>query len=188
MNKLAKLVVAASILSASFSAQAQTEVSLNDRIAGLPFLKDAKVKINAGPSFAAVQTTAYISFKFSSCRGFNFEVKKEEAAVAMQKTTLVALVIPANQSECRGLPVERDYRIQISSDVLLDGQYVLVNPTNISQQVINPPAPINNPICTAIAGVTINEETGECRSFSNGCTLASLQDQGFRFAGPEECN
>ncbi|NRA65049.1 MAG: hypothetical protein HRU19_11245 [Pseudobacteriovorax sp.] len=184
MTRLANIALFATLLLAQTKVFADSSLTLSDRISGLPFLKDAKVEINPGPAFAAVQPTAHLTFKFSSCAAYDFVVEKEESQIKLSRTTLIGITVSPYQRDCFGPEVERDYRVQISSDTFADGDFVLVNPTAVTVKTVEQPPMF----CTAIAGVVINEETGECVSFTNGCMLSSLQAQGYRFASSDECS
>ena len=96
----------------------------------LAILTAPKLVVGSVSEFTPVQPSSYLHFKYASCAESNFEVKTETANYMEGRMTKVTVVPQA--FDCLGPTKLRNYSVQISSDVMQDGQYVLMNPSVLS--------------------------------------------------------
>lgn len=93
----------------------------------LPRIGNPAVEVlHAHPSLLAVQPAANLHFTFASCSE-DLPLRAEVQNVGK----VVFVKVHVNYGgECRGMPVDRNYSLQISSDFDLESQVVVLNPTN----------------------------------------------------------
>ena len=109
----------------SFAVLASASVFANN---ALPVLTDAKVAIDNPPELAAVQTGAYLTFTYTSCAERSFSVKKTTRSSVEGPLSVVTVKLESDL-DCMGPVSSRQYSLQISSDILTDGKFVLANPS-----------------------------------------------------------
>ncbi len=100
-------------------------------IPSLPVLVLPKVIVKPAPGYAAVQPTAQLTFSYSSCARRHWSLIRETQYSLTGNLTFIQ-VEDKSQIDCMGPVMTHQYSIQISSDTMADGQYVIVNPTVIA--------------------------------------------------------
>lgn len=107
-----KSLIALSLLVLSLSSFADVSIS------------GPSIEVKYGGGLAAVQPTAYLSFKFASCARFNLNVDQQEKENGIVELTVQ---IPADQMDCMGPSTLRAYNLQLSSDYRGE-RYSVTNP------------------------------------------------------------
>ena len=97
----------------------------------LPILVLPQIIVKPAPNFAAVQPTAMLKFSYSSCSGRTWSLKRETTNLLEGKVTYLQ-VEDKKLIDCAGPVIARDYSVQISSDTMADGRYVLINPSVVA--------------------------------------------------------
>jgi hypothetical protein len=132
--KLALAVFAVLSAAGCAGAKADSTATVKDDTVAAPslaILGTPSVIVHPAPQFAAVQPTADLKFSYSSCAERSWKVKRETKQTFEGTVTLVQIE-DAGAFDCFGPTIKRDYTVQISSDVTIDGNYVLVNPSMLA--------------------------------------------------------
>jgi len=96
----------------------------------LPVLGFPKITVVPGPEMAAVQPYTKLNFTYHSCAQRNFDVKTQSVNTFSGRVTYIQ-VNEILGVDCMGPTIERSYEVQVSSDSMADGQYILSNPSMI---------------------------------------------------------
>lgn len=119
MKHLAAAVLAATAVSTF----ADDSVVTYNELAALPVLTAVEITVNPGPQFAAVQPTGWVKFKYSSCAPRRFKAEVETINHVM-----IVKVTQTDERDCKGKAQVRDYDLQISSDMPMGPQVIVLNP------------------------------------------------------------
>ncbi len=101
-------------------------------IQGLPSISSVQVVVDPGPAMAAVQPTAHLRFKLSSCSQFTFS---EPEVTEEGEVLFVKVVVNPLQRECHGPTSSREYEVQISSDFAPRTKVVVLNPVDDGRHI-----------------------------------------------------
>lgn len=117
----------------SSSIKESTQMDEGIQYPNLPVLEAARVIVRPAPGLAAVQPTAHLAFSYDSCAKFSWNVARETRRTMQGNVTYIQINVSPLQMDCMGPVIKHDYKVQISSDTIADGQFVLINPSVLAE-------------------------------------------------------
>ena len=121
------LLAVVSLITVSFAHAASFSFD-SAEVAALPALKEVSVKVTHGPQMAAVQPFAEVAFKHASCARQPLSATTEQVGNLL----VVRVQNEPNARDCRAMPRDHDYLLQISSDFGLTTRVIVLNPLSRS--------------------------------------------------------